>query len=438
LKNLQKKTRNKSKSRPLLTGGALAVFLALMSVSHLGCFTESTGGSSLDVTSLATAVAIVGADSGETKDVGSVPINVATDIQMIIGNIGPYTATNLTAVSGGSSESSGGEGGGDGGEGGGDAEASTDLTAPFGFKGGTFPGEGGTCGSTLAGNETCIVVLTVTPTEHGSFSETMTIQYFNGVMDFTFDVALSAKTTAVLDLTVASTPITEAAPYVFGVKALNSVNELTIDVTNPGATAATEVAETAAAALAAPFAFKGGTFPGTGGTCTATIEPNVPCTLVLTYSPVDGGDSEDVISLDYNNGATTVASTAKLTGSTPAVLSISDGATYDYGTVSTAGAAAPKTFTLSNAGGAATLIAETIGQALVAPYTFHGGAFVGSGTCTATLPALSTCTFIVNFDPTVVSGVPVTDTLSLSYDNGLGSGAVNATTTRALTGVGGP
>lgn len=56
------------------------------------------------------------------------------------------------------------------------------------------------------------------------------------------------------------------------------------------------------AGLEEPFAFKGGAFPGTGGTCKAAIAEN--CTIVLTFSPKGVGGVEDANWLKYRPAVT--------------------------------------------------------------------------------------------------------------------------------------
>lgn len=51
--------------------------------------------------------------------------------------------------------------------------------------------------------------------------------------------------------------------------------------------------------LSAPFSFKGGSFPGTGGTCSTTISAD--CTLVLSFSPTDVTTSTASSTVSYTS-----------------------------------------------------------------------------------------------------------------------------------------
>lgn len=69
----------------------------------------------------------------------------------------------------------------------------------FDWKGGTFPGTGGTCGTvghtTLAPSDTCTVVITFSASNKSSFSDTATVNYNNGTSNTSVSISLSATTT---------------------------------------------------------------------------------------------------------------------------------------------------------------------------------------------------------------------------------------------------
>ena len=55
------------------------------------------------------------------------------------------------------------------------------LSVHFAFKGGTFPGSGGTCNETLVAGEICDVVVTFTPQYVGQFEQPLSVLFFDGV-----------------------------------------------------------------------------------------------------------------------------------------------------------------------------------------------------------------------------------------------------------------
>ena len=155
--------------------------------------------------------------------------------------------------------------------------------------------------------------------------------------------------------------------------------------------------------ITAPYTYKGGSYPGTGGTCGGTINVATPCTIVVTFTPTATGVANDTINIGYNNGASVTSSTRAVTGTgaNPATLSISDGPTYNYGTHAVT-TSTDYTFTVTYGGGVpATSVG---GSGLSAPFSFKGGSYPGTGgTCGTTISA--NCTIVVTYAPTAsVSG----------------------------------
>ena len=200
----------------------------------------------------------------------------------------------------------------------------------------------------------------------------------------------------------------------FGSVATGSTATHTFTVNNTGGVPATALAD--AGGLAAPYTFLGGAYPGTGGTCAATLLNGANCTIVVEYAPTATGVQTDTIDLSYNDGAGAQNSTRDLTGTgaAPAVLSISDAPTYDYGTIAVGGTS-NYTFTVSNTGGIpATLLT---GGAFGADFRFLGGAYPGTGgTCTGTLANGANCTVVVEFVPSATGALA--DTLTINYNDG--------------------
>jgi len=174
------------------------------------------------------------------------------------------------------------------------------------------------------------------------------------------------------------------------------------------------------------------------GAGAGTFYSDSVCTTVVTSVTILAGTSStnfyfrdntvEVVALTATDAASVLTPGTLVVSITPpvAVLTISDGPTFDYGTVST-GAASDHTFTVSNTG-AATATAMAAGTpALVAPFSYTGGAYPGTGgTCTTTLAAAATCTIVVRFAPTVVA--TFSDTVRVSYNN-------NSVVTEATVGV---
>ncbi len=287
----------------------------------------------------------------------------------------------------------------------------TGLSGDFSFTGGFYPGTSGTCGTTLAASSSCTIDVQFSPIAPSAITATMTVNYFNGS---TFQTA--TRSLVGTGATPAVLTISEADPYNYGSVAVGSTTSHTFTVTNSGGVSATSMN---GSGLAAPYTFTGGVFPGTGGTCSSTLAAGTTCTLVVEFAPTVAGVASDQIEINYNDGATAQLVSRGVTGGgvVLALLSISDGPIYDFGTVAVS-ATGIHTFTVSNIGSGTAVSMSASG--LSAPFSFQGGAYPGTGgTCTTTLATSASCTVVVEFSPTV-SGT-FTAGLSMQYNDGSGA-----------------
>lgn len=183
------------------------------------------------------------------------------------------------------------------------------LTAPFRYRGASFPGTGGTCTSTLANGSSCTIVLEFAPTSVTSFTGTLRVSYNDGTTTRTVQRALAGTGTGI---PVASLAISHQPSYSFGSIAVSSFAERAFTITNSGAGAATNISGT----LAAPFVFKGGTFPGTGGTCSSSVSLAAAgtCTVVVQFRPTLSGTFNGSLAINYNNGTSAQSTSRALTG----------------------------------------------------------------------------------------------------------------------------
>ncbi|HMN67242.1 MAG TPA: choice-of-anchor D domain-containing protein [Bdellovibrionales bacterium] len=350
--------------------------------------------SSRDVTGSGAPEAVITISDGATYDFGTLAQNGTANKSFTLTNSGGVTASSM---------------------------AGTGLAAPYSYAGGAYPGTGGTCGATLAGTLTCTIVVTYNPTTVATHTDTIDINYNDGLVGRTTHRDLTG--TAV---TAATLTISDGATYDYGLQATGTTHEKTFTVTNTGTFAASSVAGTG---LAAPFAFKGGTYPGTGGTCDASLNgSNSTCTIVVTYAPSTTGAHSDSIEINYNNGASAQQSTRALagTGAAPALLTLSDGPAYAFGGKAN-GSTTEKTVMITNSGGVSAT--SLTGGGLAAPYSFKGGGYPGTGgSCSTTLAASASCSIIVVFAPSSTNSYA--DTIEIGYNDGV---AVQQAT-RDLTG----
>ena len=89
-------------------------------------------------------------------------------------------------------------------------------------------------------------------------------------------------------LTTSGSPIVLSGgpTYSYGPFVTGFSYNATFTLSNSGNVPATGLAATG---LSGPFSFKGGSYPGTGGTCATSLAPSSNCTVVVTYSPTAPG-----------------------------------------------------------------------------------------------------------------------------------------------------
>ena len=381
------------------TPTTIAVHSGTITINYHNGVSAQTVQRNITGTGIAVQTATLTISDGATYNYGSRTINTSTDKIFTITNSG---AVSSTVMSG------------------------SGLVAPFIFKGGSYPGTGGTCGATLAASGTCTFVVTYTPTTVAVHSGTITINYNNGVSAQT---AQRNITGTGLAIPAATLVISDGPIYNYGSRTLNTSTDKIFTISNTGAVSATAMI---GSGLTAPYAFKGGSYPGTGGSCSANLVASGACTIVVTYTPTTVAVHGGTITINYNDGVTAQTSQRSVTGTgvaaPNAILTISDGATYNYGS-RTINTSTDKVFTITNSGAVSATVMN--GSGLVAPFTFKDGSYPGTGgTCGVTLAASGTCTFVVTYTPTTVA--VHSGTITINYNNGVSA----QTALRNVTGTG--
>ena len=165
----------------------------------------------------------------------------------------------------------------------------------FNFSGGTYPGTGGTCSTTLKSLESCTYVLQFNPQTRGRFDETFSVAYTD---DKGSDQETHADLIASSD-GAARLSISDSPSFNFGEVTIGTTAEKTFVVTNSGASTAFFTKSTE---LIAPFSYKDGAFPGYGATCTVSLAPGATCTVIIDFKPADAESLYGSVSFDYNDG----------------------------------------------------------------------------------------------------------------------------------------
>jgi hypothetical protein len=232
----------------------------------------------------------------------------------------------------------------------------------------------------------------------------------------------------VLVSSVSALLVPSVSTWDYGTIGLSQTSDKSITITNSGTSTATAMAA-GTPAMSAPFGFKGGSYPGTGGTCGATLAGQATCTIVVTYSPTnDPAPVTDIARISYNDGSSTkiVAISLSAQSINRATLTFSV-ASYNFGTIPR-NTTTYATLTISNSSGVTASGMTDGSPAMAAPFTFRGTAnnYPGqTGTCGTLLKTGSSCTVIIAFTPTTT--LTVNDTARVQYSDGVSTQTISVT-----------
>jgi hypothetical protein len=185
------------------------------------------------------------------------------------------------------------------------------VNAPFRYKGGSYPGTGGTCSTTLAVGANCSLLLEFAPTGVAVSSQTLTLTYFNDFASTSTSATLSGE-----GLAQAIISVSDGSSYQFGTVNVGASIDKSFTLTNSGSVSGTAIA----GSFTSVFNFKGGNFPGTGGTCTTSLAAGATCTIILSFTPVAATSYIGNFSLNYNDGLRLQTELKELRGTGSAAL----------------------------------------------------------------------------------------------------------------------
>ncbi len=284
------------------------------------------------------------------------------------------------------------------------------IADDMGFPGGTYPG-GGTCETQLDPNtSSCTLNLYITPTRQGRETRTLRLLYRSGNEWVSSQAAFTYN--AIPPAELGSTPTTIA----FGNVATGLSATRTFTITHvQGQPPATQIR----ASSPASFGFAGGSYPGTGGTCSDRLEVGASCTVVMDFTPMVRGTYSSNLVLTYFDGVGDSELRVPLEGTTQAALQLSLSSQSPAGSVVT-GATATSTLTVTHAGGSA--------ATGLLPSVNHAAFSLSAGTCGGTLTSGS-CTYTVTFAP--VAAGNISGELGVAFNNGF----TNDSTTISITGT---
>lgn len=179
---------------------------------------------------------------------------------------------------------------------------------------------------------------------------------------------------------------TDPSPVGFGSVVIDLGSDRVVTFQN---TSSLPVSLTSPAVTGTGFAFKGGTYPGTGGTCGATVAAHASCTLVVRFAPTAVGSTTGQVSLTYGTGLTATLALNALGRQLCPANGVSN-AVFENGTAwsqsTTAGPLPLRTTAVADGTGPA-LPSDGSGWARFGGYTAGGSTVTQSITQSVTIPA---------------------------------------------------
>lgn len=345
-------------------------------------YADNTTSKSLSKTFEADSHPILTFQYGTRYDFGNKFVGSSTDLTVTITNTGKAAATNLSIGN---------------------------LTLPYSFKGGSYPGTGGSCGASVQVGTTCDIVINYSPSTSGQNLQDITLNYKN----------VGNAEQSILNLTAyglfpAVISLSDAGTFNFGTTVASADHDKTYTLTYvSGDVSGTGIGITG---LTTPFAYKGGTFPGTGGTCSTSLRSG-SCTIVLTMNTASSGTWQNTFSVQYHDGKTLQIFSRTIRGITKQkpIITVSPSTTFDFGTIHTGLSSTTKTYTFTYVSGELPAL-NVAADNLTAPFSYAGGSYPGTGgTCNGSLSSGS-CTVVLVYSPVTQNSL-WQDAINLSYDD---------------------
>ncbi len=239
-------------------------------------------------------------------------------------------------------------------------------------------------GQAIAVGASCVVQVSLTPSAAGARTGTLTVVQQDGTWDLASATSNLTATAVNGDLSADPTAIDFGAVTVGA-----SSSARTFTVTNSGSLATTIGTLLVSGGQASEFPLAGGTCAG------AALQPAQTCTVSVFFKPSVTGGASASLDVGGSSGAS-VSVALSGSGTNPAHPALSASPTSLAFGVAVLGSPAPsQTVTVKNSGNVANTPTVTVTGADPADF-----ALTGNGCTGHSLPAGSSCTVTVGFDPT--------------------------------------
>lgn len=156
--------------------------------------------------------------------------------------------------------------------------------------------------------------------------------------------------------------------------------------------------------------------------CDGVLAVGAECVIHVVFQPTEATTYNLKLELTYTHQGAELKSYKEMTGKglTPALLSLSDGPRFDFGSVAAA-STAEKAFTLTNSG--QSFAQDVRVGTITAPFSNKTTGTGSVSNCGQILAPGNTCTVVILFAPTAAGSF--SDVLSISYNDGKTGRAVD-------------
>ncbi len=184
---------------------------------------------------------------------------------------------------------------------------SSSLNDTLRYKGGVYPGTGGSCGEVLSPGDSCTIVIEVNSTTSVEIDNILRISYHDGVYPQSIKIPIKAS-------------IGTPGSILYGKGIHNSLEDLLENLSNPVTYDTTAIGLKRAQLITLGnngdrvikfknteftsdyFKFTGGTFPGLNGTCKDKLKGQKVCLIEVSFEPIPVQTYTEYLNLEYHNG----------------------------------------------------------------------------------------------------------------------------------------
>ncbi len=212
------------------------------------------------------SVALLSSEEGYSSNFGYTPLNVEKEVFITLKNSGSYDISDLK-------------------------NSGFNEGSAFSFKGGEYPGTGGTCNDSLQTNSICQIVVEFAPTSSGHWEEVLKFSYLDGISQTSKSFIFTGIAGQIPSLEFTTDDAS------FGILESFDKKTKTITLTNTGGLPVNDLKFNIN--KNGQIDFLGGSFPGTGGTCNKELAEKESCTIIVSFEPIEDRTHSSTIELSF-------------------------------------------------------------------------------------------------------------------------------------------